>query len=1053
MTQHLYTTADARFEMPNENITVAIHSPGLWPSPLGSLYSTVNIIDDGDGRPSDVFQFNKVYEDGATAGSRIGHSVDVHSGTNYMVTGSPTGFRVTPAAAVGAPPVRLQCGVVVIFKKGNVGKWVEQEKLFSPNAALGNGFGDSVILRTAYTAGTALLVVSEPNAVKVHVWYYNGATFAYEKLLTAPEATTSNHRFGAHGALGLDRNLLVVGAPGAEAIFVYIREFSGGQWGWSASNMIRSSDFDYDIIFTKVIAHRQEFGTAVSVSGRTIAVGSPYADYAKTGSDLVEVDVNTEGTDIKAYGRGKVYTFYTSPAIESFTVYAPTQLTAGSYVLDFTGYGTTATTIDLPFGSASLVVENALKALPNVNEVKVTSQAGPIVGGYQYSWTVTFLSEFISPSGNLVPKWNGFGCVACTPFSHTTAVPADQIKVGAKTPMSVIKEQQKMTASDKDSGYRFGSSIAIDRDQLVVGSEWAAGNAISDWDFETGSLMGWGRTGTAFDYQPTHGDNSYLRPVYTPTDESTGIKAVPESCRLQGRYYIGTYEKRPGNPTNYEVADSRYYQGQTQGDGPQGTLSSSVFMIKGGRIRFLIGGGCQKSNVYVELKVDGLSVARHTGQCAERMDEVFFDTSLYLGRAGQIRIVDYSSGKWGHINADNFRFSWDISGRRLDSVTGNTAETGKVETSRAGAVYAFHLTTPNSNNLCAGNKFNCIWYEEARLMASDKRENAFFGTSVAVNDQTGVIVVGSPAASMTGFYKEGPQPYPFLDEVGGSSDVTAVNMPIDSQYMIEFQNDPLLGALSSGGRGVWYDMQKQGKGFSARKGLNDYSYSNAEAGAVYVFKKDHAEISGSGSVSTVQHWYYTEHAKVQGSDGTARDAFGSSVAIAGNIIAVGAVGNDGYQPDAGAIYLYNSGFAAASFQSDEFEALEGTHADIQIYVQRNPQVYAGELVLEYATSDLTATGVDTARFDECMALATNLRGPSKCGDYEQTSGFVVIPAGSNTAGFGIRIMNDLCHERFLKYVQITLSVPGAGALQGNAVSARLRIDDDDFLEKECFWSK
>ena len=32
----------------------------------------------------------------------------------------------------------------------------------------------------------------------------------------------------------------------------------------------------------------------------------------------------------------------------------------------------------------------------------------------------------------------------------------------------------------------------------------------------------------------------------------------------------------------------------------------------------------------------------------------------------------------------------------------------------------------------------------------------------------------------------------------------------------------------------------------------------------------------------------------------------------------------------------------------------------------------------------------------------------------------------------MKIMNDQCHERFLKFVQVTLSVPGSSALQGES---------------------
>jgi hypothetical protein len=84
-----------------------------------------------------------------------------------------------------------------------------------------------------------------------------------------------------------------------------------------------------------------------------------------------------------------------------------------------------------------------------------------------------------------------------------------------------------------------------------------------------------------------------------------------------------------------------------------------------------------------------------------------------------------------------------------------------------------------------------------------------------------------------------------------------------------------------------------------------------------------------------------------------------------------------------------------------------------------------------------------------MDLATNERGPAGCGDYEQTKGVLRLAAGSVSGGFDVRIMNDLCKERFMKYIQVTISVPGSAALQGEAVSCKIRIDDDDYLLDPC----
>lgn len=118
-------------------------------------------------------------------------------------------------------------------------------------------------------------------------------------------------------------------------------------------------------------------------------------------------------------------------------------------------------------------------------------------------------------------------------------------------------------------------------------------------------------------------------------------------------------------------------------------------------------------------------------------------------------------------------------------------------------------------------------------------------------------------------------------------------------------------------------------------------------------------------------------------------------------------------------------------------------------INRNTAVFAGEITLEYATSDLTAIGVDAIKYEECLSLPTGQRSPSGCNHYQQTSGLVTIAAGSSSGGFTVNIMNDLCRQPFFRFIQVTLSVPGSGALQGQKIQAQIRIDDDDFLQDLC----
>ncbi|XP_020911456.1 uncharacterized protein LOC110249210 [Exaiptasia diaphana] len=167
---------------------------------------------------------------------------------------------------------------------------------------------------------------------------------------------------------------------------------------------------------------------------------------------------------------------------------------------------------------------------------------------------------------------------------------------------------------------------------------WAASEAVppgcTNFDFEKGNLYGWTPSGDAFKFQPTLGDN--------PTARRRG-----QPAKMQGRYWIGTFEKRP---------NTRYKAGTVQGDRPRGTLMSRSFRITGNHIDFLVGGGSNVGYVRVELVIHGRGVVYKTaGRNSETMRRQRWSVHAYKGRTGFIRLVDYHTGGWGHINFDDLR--------------------------------------------------------------------------------------------------------------------------------------------------------------------------------------------------------------------------------------------------------------------------------------------------------------------------------------------------------------------------------------------------------------
>eukprot|EP01029_Cantina_marsupialis_P008634 TRINITY_DN203986_c0_g1_i1.p1 TRINITY_DN203986_c0_g1~~TRINITY_DN203986_c0_g1_i1.p1 ORF type:complete len:1435 (-),score=493.90 TRINITY_DN203986_c0_g1_i1:127-4143(-) len=292
---------------------------------------------------------------------------------------------------------------------------------------------------------------------------------------------------------------------------------------------------------------------------------------------------------------------------------------------------------------------------------------------------------------------------------------------------------------------QFGHSVDVDGNAVIVGGVAFPTASTTTWSFETGDLTGWQTTGTAFNNQPTFGDNAYHRPEY----ENWLKDNKPERSMHAGRYWIGTYENRMGDLTNEDNANynvpSDTFAGQSQGDKPIGTLISSPFKIMGKSISFMIGGGCDVSREYVELLIGNKSVFQKTGQCTEHMERRYWNVEPYIGQMARIRVVDAYDGEWGHINFDDVRFDWDL----LDEP--------KME---SGSAFVFHRRNPTTNDPCGvscthaggcvtdADKSNCEWTLEAKLQPSDV--NGFrFGEEVIISESEEIAIVSAPNAQFS----------------------------------------------------------------------------------------------------------------------------------------------------------------------------------------------------------------------------------------------------------------------------------------------------------------
>ncbi|RLN64304.1 hypothetical protein BBP00_00003556 [Phytophthora kernoviae] len=734
-------------------------------------------------------------------------------------------------------------------------------------------------------------------------------------------------------------------------------------------------------ILERTVEQEYAFGQALDMDRRTIIVGAPFSD----GGAFTAQQYHSDDFDRRFFGRG--------------------------------------TTREIGYGSTTAEIKAALEGTDGRDGDGSTIEAlgfrllevirtGMIDQGF--SWSVTFIGEILVIPV-LTATWSGYGCTSCKAFSSSYATdPSRQVAVSETVAIgSKWRQQTRIMAPDGNPGDQFGFSVAISGEQTIVGAASSSALTSTTWDFETGDLTGWLTTGTAFDQQPTYGDNSYARiNTYRPY-QYPGAAPPGQSAHHEGRYWVGTFEARTGagkattaaqraaqmcafandelcRAPNYKLPSASAPAGTTQGDGPQGTLISLPFTIEGPWMSFRVGGGCDVRVVYVELLIDGQSAAvpetvaaeqiavevtsrgsttkptntarpvsatsklRATGRCDETMQEVTWDLSAFQNRSAQIRVVDASSSVvWGHINFDDVRFSW------------GATRVAQVSTSKAGEAYTFRRRAPGTQfptAKCEGmNRWYCEWEFQARLIASDKRGEDRFGFNVAVDDTTGLAVISAPG-----------------------------QRAVDANNTIEH-------ILTDG-----LDASKEGLTVME------------EVGSVYVYRRADEVRDGAGVLLRTP------------------SLDSSDLVVGAPGISISPV-----LPQAGRAFAYDLAVAGVRFTNPWFACIEG-NADglVGLTLSRSAATsnLTRALTIGYATEDRSAVGVDAMKFAACLKISSTQR--KDCGDYQQIAGEVTFAAGETSKLVTIPIMEDTCFEQWEEHFVVRLHVPGGEPLLGEHFIAR-----------------
>ncbi|ADQ91338.1 hypothetical protein BpV2_171 [Bathycoccus sp. RCC1105 virus BpV2] len=744
-------------------------------------------------------------------------------------------------------------GAVYIFKRNaSTGVWGNEQKVTASDAAHANYFGVSVSL-----SGDNLIVGAygkDSGKGGAYIFKRDGTTWSEIKNLTASDGATSD-QFGV--CVAIDSGNAIVGAK-------IKNSFIGGAYIYTAPNTVPKLDFDGYNKYT--------FSGADTGSTYKLKYESNTYDLG-TISNVYIANPGTYSAEIK----GATNFALSSNVATIQTVTQPTlvdtiPITAG----DFSGYN---------------YQHEATDTTNTYYEYNLSLNATGSTYFIGYNWTTKKWFDTNPTDAN-----NTFGISA----TDTAATSRESIENPAVVYVIGTNNSQIVLESQFINPYFSGPSLNFD-----------GYNKLTFTGLESGSTSTLKYGSNTYDIGTA--SNVYIENTGTYEAESKGTTTFALTSTVVGTVtqvdaydYTNTTEQKITADANaaandrfgesvavsgdYAIAGAR----SDPGEEGAGNGAAYIFVRNGTSLtrqaRIVASDGASSDQFGYSVAIDGdYAIVGAPGDddagSGSGSAYIFLRSGTSWAQQAKLTPGDGAS-------SDNFGSSVSISG--------NYAIIGAYgDDSSTGAAYIF---------LRSGTS----WAQQVKLTASDAASNDQFGWGVSISGNYAVI--GAPNNNSAYiFLRDGAS---WGDEqIITASDVSAGDnfgnsVAIVGDYMIVGAR---YGNSVVGDAGSAYVFKRSGTSWSEQSILKasdivnsdyfgesvaiygDYAivgapYKNSYTGAVYIFNR------------TGTNW--TQQAKIIASDGASSDFFGKSVAIYGDYVFSGSLGDDDGGTNSGAAYIY-----------------------------------------------------------------------------------------------------------------------------------------------------